>query len=128
MSIQITPIGYVSTQAENVPPFYTISDVKGKIVIDDKYKIGIQDIQPGSEILVVFQFHKSPEFSENHLRIIPRGGGRKVGIFSTRSPVRPNPIGVSVLIVTAVKGNTLTVKNLDMLDGTPVLDIKPVVT
>ena len=124
-SITLDPIGYVSTEANSVPRFYSISDVKGELVIDERYREGLTDIRAGSSIIVVFYFHKSPPFRREHLRVRPPSRGVLRGVFSTRSPVRPNQLGISKLKVTGVRGNLIDVSGLDMLDGTPILDIKP---
>ncbi len=120
------PIGWVKTEAREVPRFYKISKVKGELHILPKYQPGLKDIKPGEKICVLFHFHKSPPFEEKHLiQEPPHRPGEKRGVFSTCSPVRPNAIGLSVLKVLEVNGNVLKVEGLDMLDGTPILDIKP---
>lgn len=124
-SITLDPIGYVTTEASSVPRFYSISDVRGELVIDEQYREGLTDMRVGSSILVVFYFHKSPPFRREHLRVRPPSRGVLRGVFSTRSPVRPNQLGISKLKVTWVRGNRIGVSGLDMLDGTPILDIKP---
>ncbi len=124
--IKLKPIGYVSTDAEDVPNFYTISDIEGRLIIGKQYLPGLLEIEAGQEILVVFQFHKSPPFTEERLRVTPPRQDKPRGVFTTRSPVRPNPIGISVLTVTKRDGSNIYVKGLDMLDGTPILDIKSV--
>ncbi len=126
MSVEMKPIGYVSTDADRIPHSWEISDVEGALVFDECYIEGLSDIKPGQHIYVIFQFHKSPRFSSQFLRINPPHHDRKeTGVFSTHSPVRPNPIGLSMLEVLKVEGNIIQVKGLDMLDGTPILDIKP---
>ena len=126
MSIEMKPIGYVSTDADKIPRSWEISDVKGALVFDESYVEGLSDIKPGQHIYVIFQFHQSPEFSSQFLRINPPRHNRKeMGVFSTHSPIRPNPIGLSILEVLRVEGNIIYVKGLDMLNGTPILDIKP---
>jgi tRNA-Thr(GGU) m(6)t(6)A37 methyltransferase TsaA len=125
MPIEMKPIGFVSTAAESVPRSWTISDVEGALVIDEAYREGLTDIEPGQRLSVLFHFHKSPEFTPELLRIKPPVRDRKFGVFSTHSPFRPNPIGLSVLEVLRVEGCTIHVKGLDMLDGTPILDMKP---
>jgi tRNA (adenine37-N6)-methyltransferase len=124
--INLHPVGYVSTDAEDVPNFYTVSDIEGRLVIDEQYLPGLLEIEAGMEILVVFQFHKSPPFTDERLRVTPPHHDKPRGVFATRSPVRPNPIGISVLTVTKRDGSIIHVSNLDMLDGTPILDIKSV--
>jgi len=128
MSVEMKPIGYVSTDADKIPRTWEISDVEGALVFDESYMEGLSDIKPGQHIYVIFQFHQSPIFSSQFLRINPPRHNRKeMGVFSTHSPTRPNPIGLSILEVLRVDRNILHVKGLDMLDGTPVLDIKPAV-
>jgi len=126
MSVEMKPIGFVFTNADKIPRSWEISDVEGTLVFDESYTEGLSDVKPGQRIYVIFQFHKSPEFSSEYLRINPpRHDRREMGVFSTHSPVRPNPIGLSILEVLGVDGNMIQVKGLDMLDGTPILDIKP---
>lgn len=74
---------------------------------------------------MLFYFHRSPEFTPELLRQISGQTGRETGVFGTCSPVRPNPIGMSVVEVLGVRGASIDVRGLDMLDGTPILDIKP---
>jgi tRNA-Thr(GGU) m(6)t(6)A37 methyltransferase TsaA len=99
--------------------------VEGTLVIDEAYVEAIRDIKPGQRIYVIFHFHKSPNFTSQFMRIKPPNREEKVGVFSTHSPIRPNPVGLSFLRVLRIAGNVIQVKGLDMLDGTPVLDIKP---
>jgi tRNA-Thr(GGU) m(6)t(6)A37 methyltransferase TsaA len=125
MTIEMEPIGFVSTDAKEIPRSWTVSDVEGALVIDESYLEGLRDIRPGQRIYVIFQFHKSPRFTSQLMRIkLPRHE-EKMGVFSTHSPIRPNPIGLSLLEVLRVDDNVIHVKGLDMLNGTPVLDIKP---
>lgn len=125
--IQLEPIGTVHTEAKEVPNSWTISEVEGELVIEKKYIQGIKDILAGEKIVVIFNFHRSRPFAPEDLAQHPRGdpARSKKGVFSICSPFRPNPIGMSVLTVTTVKENIIAVKGLDMLDGTPILDIKP---
>ena len=115
------------TEAAEVPNSWTVSEVEGELVIDKKYLQGIRDIQPGEKIVVIFNFHRSRPFTPEDLTQHPRGNPARPekGVFSICSPFRPNPIGMSVLTVTAVRKNIISVKGLDMIDGTPILDIKP---
>ncbi len=125
MGIELTPIGLVRVEAEEVPRNWRRSELEGMLVIDDEYSEGLADIEPGQRIVVIFNFHRSPEFSAELLRQTPPHTGRQTGIFSICSPVRSNPVGMSVLEVLEVEGGTVRVRGLDMLDGTPILDIKP---
>jgi len=125
MKIEFKPIGFVKTDASTVPRHWTISDVEGMIVIDEVYTKGLKDIQSGQYIIVIFHFHQSSEFTVHHLVQTPPHRYEKLGVFSTCSPIRPNPIGISVLKVLDITENVIRVKGLDMVDGTPILDIKP---
>ena len=125
MGIEIEPIGFVSTDAEELPRSCTVSDVEGTLVIDEMYQEALRDIKAGQRIFVVFHFHKSPKFTSQFMRIKPPIRDKKVGVFSTHSPFRPNPIGLSLLEVLGIDGNIVRVKGLDMVDKTPILDIKP---
>jgi tRNA-Thr(GGU) m(6)t(6)A37 methyltransferase TsaA len=126
MKIEFKPIGLVQTTARTIPRHWTVSDVEGKIIIDEIYTEGLKDIQRGQSIIVIFHFHQSKEFDLRHLVQTPPHRNEKLGVFSTCSPIRPNPIGMSVVEVIDIAGNVIHVKGLDMIDGTPILDIKPI--
>ena len=125
MSIVMEPIGFVHTDVEKVPRHWTVSDVEGSLVIDKEYLQGLKDIKAGQRIVVIFYFHRSQKFASQFLCQTPPHGEETLGVFSICSPIRPNPIGMSILKVLAIRGNVIYVKGLDMEDGTPVLDIKP---
>ncbi len=96
--------------------------IQGQIIIDPIYQDGLKDLDGFSHIIVIFHLHKSSGFK---LRIVPYLDNTEHGLFATRAPKRPNPIGLSVVRLIKVEENILTIENVDMLDGTPVLDIKP---
>ena len=125
MKIVMQPIGFVRTSAEQLPRHWTVSDVEGSLVIDERYLQGLRDIKAGQRIVVIFYFHRSPQFSEKYLVQKPPHLKKRMGVFSICSPIRPNPVGMSVVGVVDVEGNIIQVKGLDMFDGTPILDIKP---
>lgn len=125
MSIELRPIGIVRTDAEVLPRHWSVSEVEGTLVIDEEYSEGLRDIGPGQRIVVIFHFHRSPGFSPEYLRQTSGQDGREAGVFSLCSPIRPNPVGMSVLEVLGVRGANVEVRRLDALDGTPILDIKP---
>ena len=127
MTIEMSPIGYAHTDAAEIPRHWTVSDVEGTLVVDGRYVEGCKDIEAGRRIVVLFHFDRSPAFNEGHLSQVPPNRTDKLGVFSICSPVRPNPIGLSVLEVLEVRGTTIRVRGVDMLDGTPILDIKPLV-
>ena len=84
----------------------------------------LEDLDSWSHVWVLFFFHLNASWRP---KVLPPRGSRRRGVFSTRSPYRPNPIGLSVLELTAVDGLKLHVRNVDMLDGSPLLDLKPYV-
>jgi tRNA-Thr(GGU) m(6)t(6)A37 methyltransferase TsaA len=128
MTFTFTPIGTVHHFSEKIPKHWSESDLEGELELLPRYCEGLSDILPGQRIAVLFCFHKSPDFGDEHLKQKERGSGPIKGVFSLCSPVRPNPIGHSVLEVLSVDGCRIRVKGLDMLDGTPILDIKPYIT
>jgi tRNA-Thr(GGU) m(6)t(6)A37 methyltransferase TsaA len=125
MSIALMAIGVVRTKAERLPRHWSVSDVEGTLVIDEAYAAGLRDIEPGQRIVVIFHFDRSPAFAPEFLHQVSGESGREAGVFSTCSPIRPNPVGLSVVEVLKIAGASIDVRGLDMLDGTPILDIKP---
>ena len=125
MTVTLQPIGYVRHDSRQVPKHWTESELEGVLDIFAQYRAGLTDIRSGQRIAVLFHFHQSPPFDNTHLRQKRRGVGPVKGVFSLCSPIRPNPIGYSVLEVLEVNGCRIRVKGLDMRDGTPILDIKP---
>ena len=123
--VLMKPIGVVQTDGGDVPRHWVFSDKEGTLNMDEKYLEGLKDIRAGQRIVVLFHFHKSPAFSAQFLSQTPPHRKASVGVFSICSPIRPNPIGMSVLEVLDVRANAIRVRGVDMLDGTPILDIKP---
>lgn len=119
------PIGRARVGSREVPRHWTVSDLEGEIELLPFYEPALRELERGRKVVVLFCFDRSRPFEEGDLRQIPPHRGVEMGVFSTCSPVRPNPIGMSVLEVLEVRGSTLRVRGLDMLDGTPILDIKP---
>lgn len=126
--ITFSPIGFVRTQATKVPRHWSVSDVEGILEISREYEGGLRDIEDGQKIVVIFHFHQSPEFNPGYLFQTPPNRSSDRGVFSICSPIRPNAIGMSVVEVLSREGTHIRVKHIDMLDGTPILDIKPLVT
>jgi tRNA-Thr(GGU) m(6)t(6)A37 methyltransferase TsaA len=122
---RMRPIGVVRSEEDNPPRHWSISEVEGELRIQARYREALADIRPGELIAVLFVFHRSSRFARRHLTQVPPTRNEPRGVFSTCSPIRPNPIGLSVVEVLQVEGTTLRVRGLDMLDGTPILDIKP---
>src|SRR5262245_42685156 len=125
MSFQPTTIGVVRTNAEDLPRHWSVSNVEGILEIKPEYAEGLRDIEPGQHIVVLFHFDRSEPFAPEFLIQMSGGAGSERGVFSTCSPIRPTPSGLSVLEVTGIDGPRIAVRGLDMFDGTPILDIKP---
>ena len=96
--------------------------VKGTIELFAEFEEGLKDIEGFSHIIVIFCFHKSEGYK---LQTAPFMENDIHGLFAVRAPRRPNPIGISVVKLQKREGNILYIDNPDMLDGTPLLDIKP---
>jgi tRNA-Thr(GGU) m(6)t(6)A37 methyltransferase TsaA len=130
MEFEFKPIGIVHS------PFKKIEDIDvrkfadpqgfdqilGELEVFKEYEEGLQDTEGFSHLIVLYVFHKSEGY---RLRTKPFLEERLRGVFSTRSPYRPNPLGLTVARVLNRDGNILKVSGIDMLDETPILDIKP---
>ena len=100
-------------------------DVEGTIELLPQYSEGLEDLKGFSHIILIYHFHLSKQCC---LKVKPYLDDKLHGVFATRAPSRPNPIGVSVVQLTKIEGNVLHIKDVDIVDGTPLLDIKPYVT
>ena len=100
------------------------SGVKGTIEILEDYADGLKDLDGFSHIILLYLFHRSRGFK---LRVLPYMDTTLRGVFATRAPKRPNPIGLSVVRLEKIEGRVLNIDGVDILDGTPLLDIKPYV-
>lgn len=129
MSIVFEPIGIIFTPFhtnENMPIQTTgAKGIKGRIEVKKEFAAGLIDLNGFSHIILIYYFHKSIGFE---LQITPFLDNKKHGVFSTRAPKRPNPIGISVVKLIAVNNNILDIENVDIIDGTPLLDIKPYIS
>lgn len=96
--------------------------IKGHIIIDEDYVEGLSDLNGFSHIYLLYHLHLSKSYN---LKIIPFLDDQQRGVFSTRAPNRPNPIGLSVVKLIKIEWNILEIENVDIIDGTPLLDIKP---
>jgi tRNA-Thr(GGU) m(6)t(6)A37 methyltransferase TsaA len=98
--------------------------VEGTVEVFPKYADGLKDLEGFSHIILLYHFHLSKEPS---LEVKPYMDEQPRGVFATRAPSRPNPIGISVVPLVKIEGNVLHVRNVDIVDKTPLLDIKPYV-
>lgn len=128
MKIEFEPIGIIHTpftEPEGMPiqPAGG-ADHRGSVDVFEEYRAGLDDLEGFSHILLLYYFHRSRGFD---LRVVPYLDTEERGLFATRAPRRPNPIGLSVVELEGIEDGVLHIRNLDVLDGTPLLDIKPYV-
>lgn len=120
------PIGIIHTpfkEPSSAPmQLSKAKDVEGRIEIFKEFLDGLKDLEGFSHIIILFHMHKIKDFS---LLVKPELDNEIRGVFSTRSPRRPNPIGFSIASLVGIKGSTIHIKGVDMIDGTPLIDIKP---
>jgi len=124
-TVDLEPIGYVESDFKDIqhdPQVF--KDTVSRIRLLEEYTDGLFRIDSYERLYVIFVFDRAEGF---RLVIHPRGDTTRPerGVFGTRSPYRPNPIGLAVVRLLSVEGSALTVRDLDAIDGTPVLDIKP---
>jgi tRNA (adenine37-N6)-methyltransferase len=124
--IAYRPIGIIHspfTTPDNVPIQHTgAKGETGTLEIFPEYAEGLKDLDGFSHIMLLYHLHK---VEYHKLHVIPFLDTVERGIFATRAPVRPNPIGLTVVKLIQIEGNLITVENIDMIEGTPLLDIKP---
>lgn len=128
IEIKYKPIGIIHSPFKDpkgvpIQPTAAIG-IEGTIEVFPEYVDGLGDLEGFSHIILIYHFHLAKKAS---LKVKPYMDDRVHGVFATRSPSRPNPIGISVVSLVKIVGNTLYIKDVDILDGTPLLDIKPYV-
>jgi tRNA (adenine37-N6)-methyltransferase len=128
MKIEYEPIGVIhspfqTTEGMPIQPSGAIG-VQGTVELFSKFSPGLRDLDGFSHIILIYHLHRSVGYS---LLAIPFLDSVERGVFPTRAPRRPNSIGLSVVRLVRVEGDTLHVEDIDILDGTPLLDIKPYV-
>lgn len=126
IEIKSNPIGivhspYITAEGTPIQPILAKNNM-AQIEIYEEYVDGLKDLEQFSHIYVLFHLHK---ISKQLLKVTPFLDTKPHGVFATRSPGRPNQIGISVVGIEKIEGNIIFIKNIDMLDGSPVLDIKP---
>lgn len=123
------PIGWIETPFES-PEGMPIQPIgaegtEGTVRLDEEYIDGLRDLDGFSHCILVYHLHEAGE--EAPLRVEPFLDDTERGLFATRAPLRPNPIGLSVVEIDTVDAGEVTVTGIDVVDGTPLLDIKPFV-
>jgi tRNA-Thr(GGU) m(6)t(6)A37 methyltransferase TsaA len=126
--IRYKPIGVIHSQF-NEPKGTPIQpesakNIRGTVEVFSEYAEGLTDVEGFSHIILIYHFHLSKAFS---LKSKPYMDTVEHGVFAMRGPSRPNPIGISVVGLERIEGNILHVRDVDIVDGTPLLDIKPYV-
>ena len=120
------PIGFVSSPYKNsgeIPKGLGAKhEAEGELRIKPEFELGLTDIEGFSHLIVIWEFDRADGMA---LMATPPSDNRPHGVFATRSPRRPNPLGLTVVELLRREGTTLRVRGVDMLDGTPILDIKP---
>ncbi len=128
MDIVYEPIGVIHTPFKELSGMPIQSsgslDIPGTVEVFPEYSNGLMDIEEFSHVFLLYHFHGSQGYS---LKVKPFLDDREHGVFSTRAPKRPNPIGLSVVRIAKRQDNILHIMDIDVLDGTPLLDIKPYV-
>ena len=124
-NLELKPIGFIHSPYKNagdVPNHGYKNQQISQIEVFKEFQKGLQDIEGLSHIIVIYWFHESQAYQ---LLVKTPWDDSPHGLFATRSPHRPSPVGLTVVELVAREKNTLTVKGLDAIDGTPLLDIKP---
>ncbi len=126
--VELNPIGIIHsphTDPRGMPiqPAGAIG-VPGTVEVLEELRPGLQDLEGFSHIVLLYHFHRSHGYD---LRVVPFLDTEPRGVFATRAPRRPNPLGLSVVRLVGIEGRVLRIENVDVLDGTPLLDIKPYV-
>lgn len=124
----LEPIGVIRTpfgEIEGTPiQPAAAAGARGTVEVFEAYRAGLKDLDGFSHVILLYLFHKSRGYQ---LEVLPFMDTEPHGLFSTRAPRRPNAIGLSILELDRIDQGTLHVRNVDILDGTPLLDIKPYV-
>jgi tRNA-Thr(GGU) m(6)t(6)A37 methyltransferase TsaA len=118
-------IGRIRTpfrRREDCPRSIAASDATGRVELDPLYAPGLKDLELCSHAILLYWMDQA---RRDLIQQVPKHLGRPRGTFALRSPVRPNPIALAVVQILAVEGNSVTVRTVDCVDGTPLIDIKP---
>ncbi len=125
MEFIMKPIGVIHspfTDKRQTPIQASRSQAIGQVEVYPEFAEGLQDSEGFSHLILLYVFHRSPEYT---LRVKPFLDDEWRGLFATRYPARPNPLGLSVVHLLERRDNILEIEGVDVLDGTPLLDIKP---
>lgn len=123
MEITLRPIGLAKNQEKK--HFGGWNAVTTELVIDAQYQEALAGLEEYSHLIVIYWMHEVKACELRHVSQGKRGVVPEVGIFACRCPARPNPIGISTVQILDIQGNIITVKGLDVIADTPIVDIKP---
>jgi len=127
-NIVYRPIGIIHTpfkEVENMPIQPSgAAGIHGTVELFPEFTEGLKDLDGFSHLILLYHFHQS---RGHKLIVTPFLDSEPRGVFATRAPKRPNPIGLSIVRLVRIRGSTLDIENVDILDGTPLLDVKPYV-
>ena len=126
--LKVRPIGVIRTEflaavGTPIQPVYA-DDSRGEVWLDEAYAAALDDIEEFERVWLLYWLDRAGGFRP---RVVPYRDTREHGVFATRAPCRPNPLGLSVVRVLRREGRVLHVAGVDILDGTPLLDLKPYV-
>ena len=128
MTISYQPIGTIHSPFEGIEKVpiqpAAAEGIRGTVEVFAEFAAGLQDVHGFSHIILLYHFHR---VKQARLTVVPFLDDEPRGVFATRAPSRPNPIGLSVVRLLSIEGNVLHIENVDILDATPLLDIKPYV-
>jgi tRNA-Thr(GGU) m(6)t(6)A37 methyltransferase TsaA len=128
MAVSYQPIGTIHSPFEGVEkvPIQPAAarGIRGTVEVMPEFVAGLQDLHGFSHIILLYHFHRVRQV---RLTVVPFMDDQPRGVFATRAPSRPNPIGLSIVRLLGIEGNVLQIENVDIVDGTPLLDIKPYV-
>ena len=128
MKIEYIPIGVIHspfTEPQGMPIQPSgAGGVMGTVEVFQEFHAGLKDLEGFSHIVLLYHFHRSQGFK---LHVVPFMDSQARGLFATRAPKRPNPIGLSIVRLRSIESGVLNIENVDVLDRTPLLDIKPYV-
>lgn len=128
MELVLKPLGIIHSPFKTVEnmPIQPLAgrEYEAQIEIYSEFLEGLADLEGFSHIYIIFHLNKVENY---RLKVVPFLDTVERGVFSTRSPARPNPLGLSLVELISVNGNILDIRGVDMLDGSPVIDIKPYV-
>jgi len=128
MAIELRPIGHVRSRYKksgDAPRQGRLSDTVSEVIIEPAYSDGLLDLEKRKHLFILCWFDRA---DRSRLRATPPGKVAESGVFSIRSPDRPNPVAICLVDLLGIDNGVLRVRGLDALDGTPVIDIKPFFT